>query len=235
MAYLWEGLVSAVHLILGGDPEFWGIVLRSVAVSGLATVLAAVLMFPLSVQLGLSSFRGEKTVSKILGTLMSVPSILIGLLVCLFLSRRGPLGSLSLLYTKPAMVFAQMLLVSPLLLGLAYPAVKGKGRMIRETAQTLGAGRRQVLAAVLREMRGDFLVFFTSAFGRAFSEVGSVMMVGGNIRGQTRVITTAISLENSMGDYSMSIALGLVLLAAALALNWIVYSFKERSGDESRD
>jgi tungstate transport system permease protein len=232
MDYIWDGIVKAVQIIFSGDAEFYEVVGLSLYVSSVATAIAAAIVLPFSVFMGLWRFKGEKTFAKITGTLMSVPSILIGLLVMITLSRRGPLGPLKLSYTPTAMIIAQALLVTPLICGLAYQAVTTKGRLVEQVGNTLGGAKWSNILLVIKELKAELIIIAVTAFGRAISEVGAVMVAGGNIKGKTRVITTTIALNNSMGRYEMAIALGIILLTVSLGVNWLIYLYKEKSVGE---
>ena len=153
---------------------------------------------------------------------MSIPSVIVGLIVAILLSRRGPFGHL---YTPKAMIIAQTLLVIPLILGLSYSLAKNRGSTIEKIGLTLGAKRLDTIILIIRELRVDLMVNVVTAFSRAISEVGAVMIVGGNIKGHTRVITTTISMMNSMGDYPMAIALGIILLIISFVINSILYTY----------
>ena len=158
---------------------------------------------------------------------MSIPSVIVGLVVALLLARRGPLGFLGLLYTPKAMIIAQTILVIPLILGLTYSMAKNRGVAIHKVAKSLGGTRWDSVILIIRELRIDILVNLATSFSRAISEVGAVMIVGGNIRGQTRVITTTISMMNSMGEYPMAIALGTILLIISFGIHSIIYSYSQ--------
>lgn len=227
MDYIAEGLGGAVKLIFSFDPELWEIVALSLIVSGTATILAAIINIPIFTYIGLSSFRGQRVFARFLNTMMSIPSILVGLLVSLLLARRGIFGPWHLLYTPTAMIIAQTILISPLVAGLTYEYCRNRGAKIKSLGKTLGASKRQTTFLTIKELRAEFFVCIVASFSRAISEVGSVMLVGGNIKGQTRVITTTIAMLNSMGDYAMAIALGLILLMIALVVNSVMYSFKD--------
>ena len=226
MDYILAGLKQALKLIFSTDSEFWGIVFLSLFVSISAVIIGMIVAIPIGTMLGLNKFKGEKVFARVIYTLMSTPTILIGLLVCILLSRRGPLGHLKLLYTPIAIIIAQTILVIPLIIGLTYDIVKTQGKEIKMLASTLGANKLQTVVLIIKELRYSLFINVVTAFSRAISEVGAVMMVGGNIKGQTRVMTTSISMFNSMGEYGMAIGLGLVLLIISLIINSIVYSYK---------
>nr|WP_272876702.1 ABC transporter permease [Clostridium sp. Cult1] len=194
-------------------------------VSTAATVIASLICIPLGIHLGIKDFQGKKAFSRILYTFMSIPSVIVGLVVAILLSRRGPFGKFDLLYTPKAMVIAQVLLVTPLILGLTYSISKNRGKEIEKIGITLGASKRDIIILIMKELKVDLIVNIVTAFSRAISEVGAVMIVGGNIKNRTRVITTTISMMNSMGDYPMAIALGLVLLIISFVINTLIYSY----------
>jgi tungstate transport system permease protein len=219
MNYFLEGLKQGVRLLLPPSGEILQIVILSLAVSGAATLLASLAAVPASLFLALKEFRGKRLLVGLVNTAMSVPAVLIGLLVYGLVNRRGPLGILGMLFTPGAMVLAQALLAFPLITALALAALKGIARDARDLALSLGANRRQLAAAVIRQGRFAFLTAIIAGFSRVIGETGMTLMVGGNIKGQTRVLTTAISLETMKGNFELGIALGIVLLLTALAVN----------------
>lgn len=219
MAYILDGLKQGLALLLPPRREILQIVALSLAVSGTATVLASLAAIPAALLLALKEFRGKRFVVGLVNTAMSVPAVLIGLLVYGLVSRRGPLGTLGLLFTPGAMVLAQALLAFPLITALALAALKGVAREARDLALSLGANHRQLAAAVIRQGRFAFLTAIIAGFSRVIGETGMTLMVGGNIKGQTRVLTTAISLETMKGNFEIGIALGIVLLLVAAAIN----------------
>jgi tungstate transport system permease protein len=217
-----DSAATALQLILSGDPGLWAVVLRSLAVSALACALACGFGLVLGAWLAVARFTGRGAVLTLLSTFLAVPSVVVGLVVYLLLSRSGPLGFLGWLFSFQAMVLAQTVLVLPLVTALTRQVVEDADRSHGEQLQSLGAG------AVLRSLllawdeRYALLTVLITAFGRAVSEVGAVMIVGGNIEGFTRVMTTAIALETSKGDLPLALGLGLVLLAVVLVLNALV-------------
>lgn len=223
MSYIFEGFVKAFKLITTFDGELYEIIARSLMVSLSAVVLSALICVPFGIWIGLKSFKGKIIFSRFLYALMSVPSVVVGLVILLFFSRRGPLGFMELLYTPVVMIIAQTVLISPLILGLIYNTVKRTGPPIEKEGILLGASTTQINFLVMKELRADIMVHLMTGFSRAISEVGTVMIVGGNIKGATRVMTTTITMMNSMGHYEMSIALGLVLLLLSLLVNSLVY------------
>ncbi|HHV39438.1 MAG TPA: ABC transporter permease [Tepidimicrobium sp.] len=225
MDYILEGFREALKLLTTFDREIYGIISLSLMVSTTATVVAALICIPIGIHLGIKNFRGKRAFSRILYTFMSIPSVIVGLMVAIILSRKGPLGRFDLLYTPKAMVIAQTLLVIPLILGLTYSLSKNRGKEIENVGITLGGNKKDIIILIIKELRLDLMVNVVTAFSRAISEVGAVMIVGGNIKYRTRVITTTISMMKSMGDYPTAIALGLVLLVISFVINSIIYSY----------
>ena len=225
MHYIGQGFKEAFYLLINFDKEIYSIVLLSLYVSSMSTIIASIIFIPIGIQLGIKNFKGKKFLSRVLYTLMSTPSVIVGLIVALILARNGPLGHLGLLFTPKAMIIAQTLLVAPLILGLTYNLSKNRGILIKKTGKTLGAGKIDIIVLIIKELKVDIIVNIVTAFSRAISEVGAVMIVGGNIKNHTRVITTTISMMNSMGDYPMAIALGIVLLIISFGVNSIIYSY----------
>ncbi len=214
-----DSLVTAVELIQAADPALMAVVGRSLTVSGLATLIACGAGLLLGAWLGVARFRGRGVVLTLLNTLLAVPSVVVGLVVYLLLSRSGPLGAWGWLFSLKAMVVAQVLLVLPVVTALTRQVIEDVDTPYGEQLQSMGAGvtLRGVLLAW--DERYALLTVVIAAFGRAISEVGAVMIVGGNIDGFTRVMTTAIALETSKGDLPLALALGLILLGVVLALN----------------
>jgi len=221
--YIAEGFKEAIGLLIGFDKEVYGIITLSLIVSTTATVVAALICVPLGIHLGIKDFKGKKAFSRILYTFMSIPSVVVGLVVAIVLSRRGPLGKFDLLYTPKAMVIAQTLLVTPLILGLTYSLSKNRGKEIEKIGKTLGADKMDIIILTIKELKLDLIVNVVTGFSRAISEVGAVMIVGGNIKHHTRVMTTFIAMNNSMGNYATSIAMGIVLLGISFVVNSIIY------------
>jgi len=219
VAELLQATAAALSLLFSADPVLWHIVGLSFSVTLRAVVFSAPFAILVAFALALGRFRGRRTLISTFNALMSLPAVVVGLSVYLVLSRSGPLGSLGLLFTQPAMVIAQAILIFPLLVAMAHGALQGAERRAWETALTLGASRRRAMLTLLHEVRFGITAALIAGFGRAISEVGCSLMVGGNIRGYTRNIPTAIALETSKGEFAQGIALGLVLLLLALALN----------------
>lgn len=227
MDYILQGVKEAFNLLISLDGEVLKIAGLSLIVSTTATIIASLISIPIGIYLGVKKFKGKKFLSRILYTFMSIPSVVIGLIVAIILSRRGPFGHLNLLYTPKAMIIAQTLLVVPLVLGLTYNLAKNRGDIIEKVAFTLGGNKLDTIILIIRELKLDILVNVATSFSRAISEVGAVMIVGGNIKNHTRVITTTISMMNSMGDYPMAIALGIILLIISFGIHSIIYSYSQ--------
>ena len=178
--------------------------------------------------MGLNRFRGRKLLVALLYTGMGLPPVVVGLFVYLLLSRSGPLGGLNLLFSPSGMIFGQAILVSPIMIGLTITALAGVSPQIRDTAKSLGATEMQIIITVIKEARVAVMAAVLLGFGRALSEVGVAMMIGGNIRGYTRVLTTSIALETSMGNLELSMALGIILISISLAINLLLNRFQGR-------
>lgn len=192
---------------------------RSLSISLTSIILATLICLPLGNLIHFHRFPGKRALINLIQTFFSVPTVVIGLFVFVFLSRSGPLGEMGLLFTPTAMVLGQMILITPVLLGLTISALSGVDKTVIDTARSLGASGFQTALVVLKEARFAVIAAIIMGFGRAISEVGISLMVGGNIKGFTRVITTAISLETSRGDLELSLALGIILMAIALVIN----------------
>jgi tungstate transport system permease protein len=228
MELLLQGLNRAFSLILHGNAELIGILFLSLGVSGLALALAAVLGLPLGAFLGLKRFPAKGPIISLLNTLMGLPPVVVGLFLYLLLSRSGPLGFLGLLYTPSAMVLAQTLLAFPIVVSLTHSAVVNVDPLIRQAALSLGASPAQVTRAVIAEARYGIFSGIIAAFGRVMAEVGAILIVGGNIAGLTRVMTTAIALETDKGNFELALALGIVLLLLSLVINTVLHSVQRK-------
>ena len=224
-----EGIKEGVYLIWQMDPEIIQITLLSLQVSLTALVISAVLGIPAGAALALKRIPGKRIFLNIIYTLMGLPPVLAGLLVYLLLTYRGPLGQFELLFTPSAMVFAQVLLAAPIVCGLTARAVMALNQDVYDTAATLGASRRQAAATIMREARIGIVAALTTAFGRVIAEVGAVMLVGGNIRWSTRVLTTSIVLETRMGNFSTAIAIGIILLLLSFIINLLILKLEKRT------
>lgn len=222
MQFIWESIRQAAALLFPPNAEITGIILLSIAVSGSATILAGITAIPLGIFLSLKRFRGKRLVISLLQTSMSVPAVLIGLFVYMMINRRGLLGFLALLFTPGAMILAQALLAFPLIASLTLSALKGIAGEGRDLAYSLGASPWKMAWTVVRQGRFAFLTALITGFSRVVGETGMTLMIGGNIKGMTRVMTTAISLETMKGNFEIGLALGLVLLIIALMINLVL-------------
>jgi tungstate transport system permease protein len=218
---------EAMTLVSTGNAELVRIVLLSVAVSVSAVIVGGAIGLPLGAVLAVSRFPGRRLLIVLLNALLGLPSVVVGLIVYLLLSRAGPLGPLGILFTPPAMVVAQTVLVVPIVAALTRQAAEDAWSEYREQLQSLGVRGFRAALTLLYDLRFSLVTILLAAFGRAIAEVGAVMIVGGNIDGVTRVMTTAIALETSKGDLPLALGLGLVLLAIVLALNSTAYVVKE--------
>ena len=228
MTIIINSFTNAWNLIFSFDKDLYGIIGLTLVVTVLSTVLSALLAIPAGVAVGSINFKGKKLLTRVIFTFMGLPPVVAGLTVYLLLSRKGPLGSFRLLFTPSAMVIAQLLIVIPVIAGMTIMVIQQKGEIIIETCKGLGFNRYKTCRLLLHESRYSVISAIMAGFGRAISEVGAVMLVGGNIQYHTRVITTAIVLETGKGNYDTAMALGLILLAISFSINWIVQSFQER-------
>ncbi|MBE9514878.1 MAG: ABC transporter permease [Chloroflexi bacterium] len=217
-----------MELIICFDPEVMEIAARTLGIAGTSCLLASLISLPLASLIHFRQFRGKRVLVNIIQTLFSVPTVIVGLFVFVLLSRAGPLGELGILFTPAAMVIGQMILITPILLGLTISALSGVSKEVVETATSLGASGSQLVLLVLREARYAVLAALILGFGRAISELGVAMMIGGNIRGFTRVMTTAISLATTRGELEMALALGIILLFLALVINIVLNRLQQR-------
>jgi tungstate transport system permease protein len=219
METILQGLIQSLSLLFSGDPELYGIIGRSLLISGTAIILASLIGISIGVATALHSFPGRRLLINILNTFMGLPPVVVGLVVYLLLSRSGPLGFLGLLFSPTAMVIAQTILATPILAALTVSALLSVKPLVRDTALALGATPSQIAWTVVREARYGLMAAVIAGFGRVSAEVGAVMMVGGNIAGYTRVMTTAIVLDTAQGEFALAIALGLVLIFIAFLVN----------------
>jgi len=219
MEYLLEGLLQAGILIFTLNPEVYQITWLTLRVSLVATLLAAATGIPFAVLLVEGDFRGKEGLITLLNTLMALPTVVVGLSVFAFLSRQGPLGDLELLFTPTAIVIGECILATPVVTALTIAALKGVDPKVRETALTLGASSARASLMVVLEARYAVTAAVIAGFARVVAEVGSALMVGGNIRYYTRTLATAIALETGKGEFAFAVALGLILIALAFAAN----------------
>jgi|SRR5215211_7360599 tungstate transport system permease protein len=225
MDEIWNGTVEAVRLLASGDRDIWSIVFLSLRVSLTATLVSLLIGVPLGATLALTRFRGRSLLVGLVHTGMGLPPVTVGLLVSLMLWRSGPFGALGLLYTPTAMAIAQAVIATPIVAGLSLAAVQSLDPRLRSQLVALGASRVQLTWWLLREARLPLLAAVMVGFGAVISEVGAALMVGGNIKGETRVLTTATVLEVGRGNFEVAVALSLVLLlmiyGVNLTLTWI--------------
>lgn len=233
MSDIVEGVSQAINLIVTLNPEVLQIAALSLYISLSASILAALISIPVGGFIHFHEFRGKRILIIVIQTLYSVPTVVVGLLIYLIISRSGPLGFLGLLFTPEGMILGQTVLIIPIMMGLVISALSGVDKNISDTLVSLGATGFQSIVQIVKEARYAILSAVILGFGRALSEVGVAMMIGGNIRGETRVLTTAIALQTGMGDFGFSIALGIILLAVALVvviiLNLITYGLSSES------
>jgi tungstate transport system permease protein len=226
--FLYESLSAALSLILGMDPEVLGAVWTSLYTSATAIMLAALVGIPAGTLLGLGRFAGRRMTLTLLNTSMALPTVVVGLVIYGFLSRQGPLGEWGLLFTPMAMIIGQTVLAVPIVANYTVAAVTGADSRIMSTALTLGAGYLRAARQLLYEVRFGVMAAVVAGFGRVIAEVGVAMMLGGNIRGYTRTMTTAIALETSKGEFAFGLALGLVLMTVALIVNLFLNLLQQR-------
>jgi tungstate transport system permease protein len=229
MSDILASLALAARLITGADPELRRIVRLSLEVSLAAAVLACAMGLPLGAWIAVHRFRGRRMAIVFLNALLGLPSVVVGLIVYLLLSRAGPLGSLGILFTPTAIVIAQTLLVLPMVAALSRQIVEDGWGEYREQLTSLGVTSARAVATLLVDLRFSLVTVVLLGFGRAASEVGAVMVVGGNIDGVTRVMTTAIALETTKGDLPLALALGIVLILVVLVVNALAYTLREWS------
>ena len=228
MAEIWQGLVTALQLIVSLDPEVVDITARSLWISVTASLMSSLVCLPLASVISRHHFPGKRIAINLIQTLYSLPTVTVGLFVFVLFSRTGPFGGLDLMFTPAVMIIGQALLITPILLGLTISALSGVDKAVVDTAVSLGASEWQTALVTLKEARFGVLAAIIMGFSRAISEVGVAIMVGGNIKGFTRVITTAISLETSRGEIELSLALGIILLAIALIINIALSRIQQR-------
>ena len=222
MGYFSDGMQKAIDLLLHMDDATFSAIEATLSSTSCALIIATILGLPLGFLLGYTNFPGKKFIRLVSDTLLAFPTVLIGLVVYVFITYRGPLGQFGLLFTVPGMVIGQSILALPIVVSWTAQAVENLDRRCRETLLTLGASSTQLALHTIREIRYDLGMVCVTAFGRVVTEVGVAMMLGGNIRYSTRTMTTAISLETSKGEFAQGIALGLVLLFIAFLVNFLM-------------
>jgi len=228
LVFIIEGIQKAFQLILTLDKEIFIIVLVSLRVSLTAVVLASLLGVYLGFLMAVKDYWGKRFSVSLVNTLLALPTVVVGLIVYSLISRRGPLGIFGLLYTPSAMIIGQFILATPIIIALTHSAVQGIDKRVRNTALTLGATESQSAWMVIKEARYAVLAAVITGFGRVIAEVGAAMMLGGNIKGSTRTMTTAIALETSKGEFGFGIALGIILLIIAFSINTLLHYFQSK-------
>jgi tungstate transport system permease protein len=228
MGLIWDGIRNAIILLFGGNPDVWEITLLSLQVSSLATGISLLVGLPLGTWLALGQFRSRGFILSVINTGMALPPVVVGLFVSILLWRSGPLGDMRLIYTPTAIIIAQTIIAFPVVTGLTVAALQQLNPRLQLQILGLGASKFQMVVALWREARLPLLAALMAGFGSVISEVGASMMVGGNIRHQTRVLTTAIVLENSQGDFARAIALGVLLLLLAYLVNLALTMIQQR-------
>ena len=229
MNFLLEAFYSAFRLIIGFDPDVGQVLWTSLEVSALATLFASLIGVPLGLLIALNRFRGRQALLLLLNTSMALPTVVVGLFFYALLSRRGPLGDLGLLFTPQGITLGLFALSLPLVVNLSLAAIQGMDARLFLTCKLLGANPVQQAWMILKEARFAVMAAIVMAFGRVISEVGIAMMLGGNIKGFTRTMTTAIALETSKGDFEFGLALGMVLLTVAFAVNALLFLLQKEN------
>lgn len=229
MDLLWQGIWKAIQLLLAGDPEVVQVTLLSLRISGLATLISLLIGLPLGTLLALGQFASRKFWISLVNTGMALPPVVVGLVVSIFLWRSGPLGDLHLMYTPSAIVIAQVIIAAPVVTGLTAAALQQLNPRLQLQLLGLGASRWQMIVMLWREARLPLLAALMAGFGSVISEVGASMMVGGNLQGQTRVLTTAIVLEAGKGEFAAALALSAILLILAYLVNLFLTWIQQRN------
>jgi tungstate transport system permease protein len=223
-----NGIITAIQLIVTLNPDVIDITIRSLYISMVSTAIASLIGIPLGGYIHFREFGGKRGLILVIQTLYSLPTVIAGLFIYLLISRSGPLGFLGLLYSPAAMIIGQTILVLPIMIGMTLIALSGVKQNLQDTVISLGANQFQTITTIIKEARFAILGGVILGFGRAISEVGAAMMLGGNIAGYTRVLTTAIALNTSQGDIPLSIALGIILLSVAMIVTTITFIIQER-------
>lgn len=229
MNFITDGFFQGIHLIFSMNDEVWTALLTTLKLSLLSMTAILALGVPAGFLLGYCTFPGQRGLRLLVDTLLSMPTVVVGLLVYAFISNRGPLGGYGLLFTLPGMAIGQTILGLPIVTALTASAVESIDDSLRLTLLTLGAGGRRLALSTLWESRHQILLAAVTAYGRITAEVGVSMMIGGNIKWRTRTVTTAITLETGKGEFATGIALGILLLIIAFLLNWSLASLRRRT------
>ncbi|MCW3975696.1 MAG: ABC transporter permease [Candidatus Bathyarchaeota archaeon] len=219
---IFEEISKAIRLILSGDQEVFSITLRSISISGFATLLSCLWGLPIAIVLGISSFPGRRFIRGFFNAMLGIPTVALGLILYLLLSKSGPLGIFRLLYTPLGISIGQAVLITPILVSFACSAIESIDIEIRDLAKTLGASRLQTNFAIMQEAIWGIVLSIMASFSRAFAELGIAMMIGGNIRYVTRVLTTSITLETARGEIAFSIALAMILMLVVFSITFLL-------------
>lgn len=222
MEYFWQAIAHAFKLIIALDQEVFRVTLTSLKVSTIAILLASIVGIPVGFLIGISKFKGRGFIITLLNTLMALPTVVIGLFGYALISRQGPFGPLELLFTPTAMIIGQFVLATPIIIALTASATQGVDPRVRQTALVLGANSLQSALTLFAEARFALMAAVVAGFGRVIGEVGASMMLGGNIKGYTRNLPTAIALETSKGEFGFGLALGIILMTVALSVNFLL-------------
>ena len=228
MGMVIDSFFTALELIFTGDPEVFSITGRTLLISSASTSIAASIFVPVGSLIYFHSFPGKGLLVNVIQTLFSMPTVFVGLLVFITFSKEGPLGGFGILFSPTAIIIGHVILISPIIAGLTISALRGIAPEIQDTAMSLGASRLQTIYTIIREARYGVSTAVLLGFGRAISEIGLAIIVGGNIRGHTRTLTTAMSLETSIGNFELAMALGMILVSLALAVNILVSRLQHR-------
>ena len=228
MELIWHGIIEAIRLVAGLDAEVWSITLLSLTISASATTISLFIGMPLGIALAMTRFPGRSFIVALVNTGMGLPPVVVGLFVSLLLWRSGPLGFLEIIYSPTAMVIAQVIIAFPIVAGLTLASFENINPLLGVQLLGIGASRPQRLWLLCKEARLPLLAAIMAGFGGVISEVGASMMVGGNIRGQTRVLTTATVLETGKGNFELAIALSVILLALTFAINFFLTRIQQR-------
>jgi len=229
--YFTDATLGAIQLLLQFNPEVYLIVWTSLKIALIATTLAAILAIPTGIYIAINEFIGKRLLLQLLNTLMAMPTVMIGLVFYGLLSRRGMFGDYGLLYTETAVILGEASLIVPIIINMTVVAVQSADNRLLPTLKSLGAKQAQLVFPLLTELRYVILAAIITGFGRAIGEVGAAMMLGGNIHGVTRTMTTAIALETSKGDFVLGLALGIVLLSVAFTVNFILQQLTPENSD----
>ena len=228
MDLILDGILKALHLLVTLDPEVLGITALSLQVSGIATLISLLIGISVGTAVALGSFRGKQVVVSLVNTGMGLPPVVVGLFVSIFLWRNGPLGFLGILYTPAAMILAQSIIATPIVMGITIGAMQNLPPALRLQILALGATRTQMVWRLVKEARLPLLAAVMAGFGAVISEIGASIMVGGNVRGHTRVLTTATVMETGRGNFDVAIALSLILLTITLLINYCLTLVQQR-------